>query len=113
MSAPLRFGLQEVAGTAASAVTWEFTPARREALNKLHEANREIGRRQREQLLGFLQRYQAEHGWMPSVREIAAELGIQPSNAHAHLRILAREGKLVIGGGPRMIRLTSGEIQLR
>lgn len=74
----------------------------------------EHGRQQRVRILDFIAAYVNEHGWAPTVREIASELRHQsPSSVHIHLRKLHDEGKLVLGGGPRMIRLTTGQITLR
>lgn len=75
--------------------------------------NADIGRRQRQMILDYIAQYQAEHGWAPSVREIGDAVGLSPSPTHAHLHTLHDEGKLVLGGGPRMIRLASGEVRLR
>jgi repressor LexA len=65
-------------------------------------------------ILDYLVTYQAEHGWMPTVREIADAMGLSsPSSVHSHLRQLHAEGRIVLGGGARMIRLTNGHIDLR
>jgi SOS-response transcriptional repressor LexA len=71
------------------------------------------GREHRQQILEFIAAHQAEHGWAPTVREIGDAIGLGPGPTHGHLRTLHEEGKLVLGGGPRMIRLTSGDIRLR
>jgi repressor LexA len=71
------------------------------------EANAQRGRRHRRMIVDYISSYQAEHGWAPTVREIGDAIGLaSPSSAHAHLVQLRNEGRLVLGGGPRMIRLT-------
>ncbi len=50
----------------------------------------------REALLAFVERFQAEHGSSPSVREMAAELGASPSTVHYHLRVLEATGRLCV-----------------
>lgn len=73
-----------------------------------------VGRRNRQLILDYVGSHISEHGWPPTVREIGDAVGVySPSTVHAHLRQLHRDGKLVLGGGPRMIRLTSGSIHLR
>lgn len=65
-------------------------------------------------ILEYVARHQAEHGWAPTVQEIAAGVGLaSKGTVHGHLRQLHDQGELVLGGGPRMIRLTSGRIELR
>lgn len=72
------------------------------------------GERTRRRMLDFIARHQDEHGWAPTIREIGHELGISsPSTVLKHLRTLHDSGELVLGNGPRMIRLTSGHIELR
>lgn len=66
------------------------------------------GREQRQLTLDFIERHIAEHGWAPSVREIAEALDVNVSTAHLHLRGLVEEGRIVSGGGPRMIRVVAG-----
>ena len=69
---------------------------------------RERGRLQRQLALDFVGRYTEEHGWAPTVREVADALEVSISTAHQHLRNLQGEGRLVIGPGPRMIRIAAG-----
>ena len=72
------------------------------------------GRLQRERILAYIAEHQAEHGWAPSVREIGDAVGLaSPSTTQSHLQTLHRQGRLVLGGGARMIRLTSGHIDVR
>lgn len=73
-----------------------------------------LGRSQRDRVLAFVTEFIAEHGWAPTMQEIADALGLASrSTVQEHLRQLHREGRIVLGGGPRMIRLTSGDIRLR
>lgn len=66
----------------------------------------EYGRRARLQILEVISGYISEYGWAPTLREIGDATGIaSPSTVLKHLRVLEREGKLILGGGPRMIRL--------
>lgn len=55
--------------------------------------------------LAFIEGYIGEHGWAPSIREIATGIGVTPATAHMSVATLERDGKIVTGGGPRMIRL--------
>lgn len=66
------------------------------------------GREQRDRAVAFIAEHTAEHGWPPTVREVAEALGVNLSTAHEHLRILAAEGRIVKGSGPRMIRVAAG-----
>ncbi len=60
----------------------------------------------RERMLEMIAAYIAEYGWAPSISEIGDALNIASSSTtHHHLHQLEREHKLVLGGGPRMIRL--------
>jgi repressor LexA len=77
------------------------------------ERQRERGRLQRQLALDFIERHIAEHGWPPTVREVAEALEVTVTTAHSHLRGLVAEGRIVTGGGPRMIRVTNGRIQTR
>lgn len=52
----------------------------------------------------------AEHGWAPSVRELATATGRSIQSTHLGLAKLAHEGYIVKGPGPRMIRLTNKEM---
>jgi hypothetical protein len=70
------------------------------------ERQRARGRIQRQLALDFIATHTAEQGWAPTVREVAAALDVSLSTAHHHLRGLVDEGRLVIGSGPRMLRVT-------
>lgn len=69
--------------------------------------------RTRRRVLRYIAAHQDEHGWAPTVREIASAVGhASPSSIHQHLRVLHERGELVLGNGPRMIKLT-GHIAVR
>jgi repressor LexA len=73
------------------------------------ETRPELTDRQKE-VFDFLRSFQAEHGWMPSLREIAVELGVSSLNGVAgHLDALERKGWIVRGGGARTIRLLEAD----
>jgi len=58
----------------------------------------------------FLQAYFDEHGYAPSMRELAAELGMSAMGARDILRRLDRDGMVeVTPGVPRGIALTRKE----
>ncbi len=63
----------------------------------------------REDILNYLEDYYAEHGWMPSVREIAADLGLAaPSSVQYHLKALEKLGYVTrLSGRSRCIALTN------
>ena len=64
------------------------------------------GTRSRTAILEAIASHIEENGWPPSVREIGAAVGLSSSSTvHQHLMQLKREGKIELGGGPRMIRL--------
>lgn len=58
-----------------------------------------------QQVYDFICRYLDQHGWAPSFREIADDVGASVSTVHFHLHSLERHGQIVLGGGPRMIRV--------
>lgn len=64
------------------------------------------GVRSRGKILEAIREHIDEYGWAPTIREIGEAVGLSsPSTVLLQLRALEREGKLVLGGGPRMIRL--------
>lgn len=72
------------------------------------------GTRTRRRMLEYIAAHHDEHGWAPTIREIAGAVGLSsPASVHRHLRLLHDQGELVLGNGPRMIRLTTGHIELR
>ena len=65
------------------------------------------GEHVRSDILEAIRKHIDKYGWPPTIREIGEAVGLSsPSTVLAQLRNLEREGKLVLGGGPRMIRLT-------
>lgn len=60
----------------------------------------------RDSIVAFVDGYIADHGFSPTVREIAAGVGLASSStAHKHLRALALEGRLTYDPArPRTIR---------
>ncbi len=49
----------------------------------------------REEILNYIEDYHHEHGWMPSIREIASALSLPaPSSVSYHLRYLEQLGYL-------------------
>lgn len=70
--------------------------------------------RTRRHVLEYIAEHQDRHGWAPTVREIATAVGLaSPASVQRHLQVLRDRGQLVLGNGPRMIRLTGGRIELR
>lgn len=63
-------------------------------------------------VLDFIAAYQAAHHRPPTVREIAAAVGLSsPSSAAHHVRTLTAAGHLThVPGSPRSITLTNQEI---
>ncbi len=60
----------------------------------------------REHILQFLESYTAEHGFAPSVREIAAATGLKSTaSVQYHLNRLQEEGRIHHGGGKRTLSL--------
>lgn len=78
------------------------------------DSQHQEAQRTRRRMLKYIAGYHDEHGWAPTVREIGDAVGLaSPSSVHGHLRVLHDRGELVLGNGPRMIRLTNGHIELR
>ena len=62
------------------------------------------GREREQQILAFVKEYIAEHGWAPSILEVAAGVGLlSKSTAHLHVKRLVAAGKLASGGGARQL----------
>lgn len=58
----------------------------------------------RQRVLEVVEDYIEEHGWSPSYEDIMERAGIaSKSTVHQYLYALEREGKIRLGGGPRMI----------
>jgi repressor LexA len=57
----------------------------------------------------YLRRYLREHGFPPTLREIASELGVHPTAAAGHLASLERKGVIRrVAGVARGLVLTGG-----
>lgn len=53
------------------------------------------GAQRRTQIVGFIRAHSSEHGYPPTVREIAAAIGLASSaHVHEHLVLLERQGVL-------------------
>lgn len=68
------------------------------------------GRALRVQLVEFLRTYQRKHGYLPSINEMSAELGISRTASVWHLASLRSQGYVtyVDGDTPRTLRLVPG-----
>jgi biotin operon repressor len=56
------------------------------------------GEARRREILVFIEKYSAEHGWAPSGAEIAAAIGVSATAVSKHIRRLEEEGRLVRSG---------------
>lgn len=58
-------------------------------------AGRAKGRLVRERIVGFITAYRDEHGWSPTLREVAAAVGLRQANSvKQHLDALAAAGRV-------------------
>lgn len=48
----------------------------------------------RDAIEAFVRSFQAEHGYGPTVREVAAHLGLGPSVTHHHLLRMREQGRV-------------------
>lgn len=55
--------------------------------------------------LDFIEGFIDTNGWAPSVRELAAGLGVQHNAAHRAMVTLEREGFIERGTGPRQLAI--------
>lgn len=60
-----------------------------------------------ERTLCFIVDYVEEHGWPPTLQEIADGTGVAKSTTFAHIRRLQQKGYLVVGRGPRALRVVA------
>lgn len=59
--------------------------------------------------LAFIRAFLADHGYPPTVRELASHLRVNVKTSHEFFRALERKGALVRAPGiPRGIRLANG-----
>jgi biotin operon repressor len=56
------------------------------------------GEARRREILAFIEKYSAEHGWAPSGAEIASAIGVSATAVSKHIRRLEEEGRLVRSG---------------
>ena len=62
------------------------------------------GDRARDNLVDALAQYIDEHGYSPTVRELAETVGLSPSAVHMHLEVLRGRGAVTGGHSPRTLR---------
>ncbi len=55
------------------------------------------------EILSFINRYHREHGYAPSVRDVAEHIGLSPSNALAYINEMNERGMLTYSGARRGI----------
>ena len=66
----------------------------------------EQGSKKRDMILQVIISYISNHGYPPSIREISDLTGIgSTSTVHSHLVKMDKEGRIKLGGGPRMIQV--------
>lgn len=67
----------------------------------------ERGAARRTQILAFIRQYSQEHGYSPTIREIAAGVGLRsPRGVQLHLQRMIEDGQLTMRpGGHRAISL--------
>jgi repressor LexA len=61
----------------------------------------------KDKILAFLRSFIAEHGYSPTVREIAEAVGLSTSGTYHHLEALRAEGAITGGPGARTWRLAA------
>jgi repressor LexA len=67
----------------------------------------EQGKQRRKAIIAYVRTYQKDYGYSPSVREIAAEVGISPTGVRHHLQLLREAGKITSTPGRyRSTRIT-------
>jgi repressor LexA len=73
--------------------------------------NKDLPTKRQSQILDFLKSYQAEHGYAPSVRDIAKAVSLSsPSTVHLHLQALENKGLIRRGkDAARAIVILDGE----
>ena len=74
-------------------------------MNTHNKAAIEEGIRKREQVVAFIDGFIAEHGYPPTIDEIAADLGVIHKSAAKHVNKLIEQGRLTKGPGPRTLRI--------
>lgn len=67
------------------------------------------GEARREAIITFIRSYQADHGYPPSIREVADGVGVTKNAVSHHLSRLADEGRVSQTPGKyRSLRVTNG-----
>jgi SOS-response transcriptional repressor LexA len=62
-------------------------------------------------VLDYIRSYIGQHGYGPTIREVAARFDTATSNAHRHVEKLARQGKIVrTRNRARSIRLPAAQV---
>ena len=61
----------------------------------------------REKIVAFIRAFIAEHGYSPTVREMAEAVGLSTSGVFHHLEALRAEGIVTGGPGARTWRLAA------
>lgn len=71
-----------------------------------------IGHGRRKEILEFIESYQRQHGFGPSIREIGEAVGLSSScTVWSHLRVLEREGKIQrVNGRARCLSIPDTEV---
>ncbi|MBU9739340.1 LexA family protein [Diplocloster agilis] len=65
----------------------------------------------KEKVYAYIVDYIIKNGYAPSMREIAADLGIVASTVHIYLKLLEDDGKIYCRhGSPRVIRVNALKI---
>ncbi len=67
----------------------------------------ERGQRMRAEICRFVPAFTTEHGYPPTITEIAAHLQISVRSTHRHVHRLLDEGRLSVGPGPRTLRVVT------
>lgn len=70
------------------------------------------GHRRRKEILEYIESYQRQHGFGPSIREIGEAVGLSSScTVWSHLRVLEQDGKLQrVNGRPRCLSIPDTEV---
>lgn len=63
------------------------------------------GIERRADILDTIEGFWAEHGFAPTVREVAADIGLSVTETHRHLTVLRRQGDVTwVERRPRTLR---------
>lgn len=64
-------------------------------------------------VFGFIIDYTVEHGWSPSVSDVVDGLGCSRAGAHSAMHRLAAYGCVILGDGPRTIRVVGSSVSMK